>query len=134
MDSATYQRTLPDGTAMLDFEGKPIIGPKQLKTQLNLQKASSASSLEKMSDEERAAAIAALTKAREQDAAAAEKPGSVLPMLLSVSLGRKKMRSVSWRPATRKPRIKPISLWGRWVKAQKRPCRLISLSAIPPNR
>lgn len=75
MDSATYQRTLPDGTAMLDFEGKPIIGPKQLKTQLNLQKASSASSLEKMSDEERAAAIAALTKAREQDAAAAEKAG-----------------------------------------------------------
>lgn len=62
------------------------------------------------------------------------KPGSVLPMLLSVSLGRKKMRSVSWRPATRKPWIKPISLWGRWVKAQKRPCRLISLSAIPPNR
>ena len=75
MDSATYQRTLPDGTAMLDFEGKPIIGPKQLKTQLNLQKASSASSLEKMSDKERAAAIAALTKAREQDAAAAEKAG-----------------------------------------------------------
>ncbi|EEK5289661.1 tape measure protein [Salmonella enterica subsp. enterica serovar Typhimurium] len=75
MDSATYQRTLPDGTAMLDFEGKPIIGPKQLKTQLNLQKASNASSLEKMSDEERAAAIAALTKAREQDAAAAEKAG-----------------------------------------------------------
>lgn len=75
MDSATYQRTLPDGTAMLDFEGKPIIGPKQLKTQLNLQKASSASSLEKMSDEERAAAIAALTKAREQDAAVAEKAG-----------------------------------------------------------
>lgn len=73
MDSATYQRTLPDGTPMIDFEGKPIIGPKQLKTQLNLQKASSASSLEKMSDEERAAAIAALTKAREQDAAAAEK-------------------------------------------------------------
>lgn len=73
MDSATYQRTLPDGTPMMDFEGKPIIGPKQLKTQLNLQKASSASSLEKMSDEERSAAIAALTKAREQDAAAAEK-------------------------------------------------------------
>lgn len=73
MDSATYQRTLPDGTPMMDFEGKPIIGPKQLKTQLNLQKASSASSLEKMSDEERVAAIAALTKAREQDAAAAEK-------------------------------------------------------------
>ncbi|HII4619874.1 TPA: tape measure protein [Escherichia coli] len=73
MDSATYQRTFPDGTPMMDFEGKPIIGPKQLKTQLNLQKASSASSLEKMSDEERAAAIAALTKAREQDAAAAEK-------------------------------------------------------------
>lgn len=73
MDSATYQRTLPDGTPMMDFEGKPIIGPKQLKTQLNLQKASSASYLEKMSDEERAAAIAALTKAREQDAAAAEK-------------------------------------------------------------
>ncbi|EOO1150872.1 tape measure protein [Escherichia coli] len=73
MDSATYQRTLPDGTPMMDFEGKPIIGPKQLKTQLNLQKTSSASSLEKMSDEERAAAIAALTKAREQDAAAAEK-------------------------------------------------------------
>ncbi|HBL6848630.1 TPA: tape measure protein [Escherichia coli] len=73
MDSATYQRTLPDGTPMMDFEGKPIIGPKQLKTQLNLQKASSASSLEKMSDEERAAAIAALTKAREQDAEAAEK-------------------------------------------------------------
>ncbi|BEA90184.1 tape measure protein [Escherichia coli] len=73
MDSATYQRTLPDGTPMMDFEGKPIIGSKQLKTQLNLQKASSASSLEKMSDEERAAAIAALTKAREQDAAAAEK-------------------------------------------------------------
>ncbi|POS41379.1 tape measure protein [Escherichia coli] len=73
MDSATYQRTLPDGTPMMDFEGKPIIGPKQLKTQLNLQKASSARSLEKMSDEERAAAIAALTKAREQDAAAAEK-------------------------------------------------------------
>lgn len=73
MDSATYQRTLPDGTPMMDFEGKPIIGPKQLKTQLNLQKASSASSLEKMSDEERTAAIAALTKAREQDAAAAEK-------------------------------------------------------------
>ncbi|HBD0025901.1 TPA: tape measure protein [Escherichia coli] len=73
MDSATYQRTLPDGTPMMDFEGKPIIGPKQFKTQLNLQKASSASSLEKMSDEERAAAIAALTKAREQDAAAAEK-------------------------------------------------------------
>ncbi|EMC8387081.1 tape measure protein, partial [Escherichia coli] len=48
MDSATYQRTLPDGTPMMDFEGKPIIGPKQLKTQLNLQKASSASSLEKM--------------------------------------------------------------------------------------
>lgn len=42
---------------------------------MNLQKASSASSLEKMSDEERAAAIAALTKAREQDAAAAEKAG-----------------------------------------------------------
>ncbi|HHR9723266.1 TPA: tape measure protein [Salmonella enterica subsp. enterica serovar Oranienburg] len=75
MDSATYQRTLPDGTPMMDFEGKPIIGPKQLKTQLNLQKASSASSLEKMSDEERAAAIAALSKAREQDAAAAEKAG-----------------------------------------------------------
>ncbi|WBM73001.1 tape measure protein (plasmid) [Buttiauxella sp. WJP83] len=75
MDSATYQRTLPDGTPMMDFEGKPIIGPKQLKTQLNLQKASSASSLEKMSDEERAAAIAALTKAREQDAATAEKVG-----------------------------------------------------------
>ncbi|EKP2425947.1 tape measure protein [Escherichia coli] len=75
MDSATYQRTLPDGTPMMDFEGKPIIGPKQLKTQLNLQKASSASSLEKMSDAERAAAIAALTKAREQDAAAAEKAG-----------------------------------------------------------
>ncbi|EBF9468712.1 TPA: tape measure protein [Salmonella enterica subsp. enterica serovar Newport] len=75
MDSATYQRTLPDGTPMMDFEGKPIIGPKQLKTQLNLQKASSATSLEKMSDEERAAAIAALTKAREQDAAAAEKAG-----------------------------------------------------------
>ena len=36
MDSATYQRTLPDGTPMMDFEGKPIIGPKQLKTQLNL--------------------------------------------------------------------------------------------------
>ncbi|MFA2121204.1 tape measure protein [Escherichia coli] len=75
MDSATYQRTFPDGTPMMDFEGKPIIGPKQLKTQLNLQKASSASSLEKMSDAERAAAIAALTKAREQDAAAAEKAG-----------------------------------------------------------
>ncbi|EBE2364535.1 tape measure protein [Salmonella enterica] len=75
MDSATYQRILPDGTPMMDFEGKPIIGPKQLKTQLNLQKASSASSLEKMSDEERAAAIAALTKAREQDAIAAEKAG-----------------------------------------------------------
>lgn len=75
MDSAVYQRTLPDGTPMMDFEGKPIIGPKQLKTQLNLQKASSASSLEKMSDDERAAAIAALTKAREQDAAAAEKAG-----------------------------------------------------------
>lgn len=75
MDAAVYQRTLPDGTLMMDFEGKPIIGPKQLKTQLNLQKASSASSLEKMSDDERAAAIAALTKAREQDAAAAEKVG-----------------------------------------------------------
>ncbi|ELV5048877.1 tape measure protein [Salmonella enterica] len=75
MDSGTYQRTLPDGTPMMDFEGKPIIGPKQLKTQLNLQKASSASSLEKMSDDERAAAIAALTKAREQDAIAAEKAG-----------------------------------------------------------
>ncbi|HBW9707402.1 TPA: tape measure protein [Klebsiella pneumoniae] len=70
MDSAVYQRTLPDGTPMMDFEGKPIIGPKQLKTQLNLQKASTASSLEKMSEKERAAAIAALTKAREQDAAA----------------------------------------------------------------
>ncbi|HED1792844.1 tape measure protein (plasmid) [Citrobacter sp. RHB20-C16] len=76
MDSATYQRTLPDGTPMMDFQGQPIIGPKQLKTQLNLQKASSANSLEKMSDEERAAAIAALTKAREQDAAAAEKAGT----------------------------------------------------------
>ncbi|EOF5091024.1 tape measure protein [Salmonella enterica] len=75
MDSGTYQRTLPDGTPMMDFEGKPIIGPKQLKTQLNLKKASSASSLEKMSDEERTAAIAALTKAREQDAVAAEKAG-----------------------------------------------------------
>lgn len=75
MDSAVYQRTLPDGTPMMDFEGKPIIGPKQLKTQLNLQKASTASSLEKMSEKERAAAIAALTKAREQDAAAAEKAG-----------------------------------------------------------
>ncbi|HCQ8444608.1 TPA: tape measure protein [Klebsiella oxytoca] len=73
MDSATYQRTLPDGTLMMDFQGQPIIGPKQLKTQLNLQKASSASSLEKMSDEERTAAIAALTKARELDADAAEK-------------------------------------------------------------
>lgn len=75
MDSAVYQRTLPDGTPMMDFEGKPIIGPKQLKTQLNLQKASTASSLEKMSEKERAAAIAALTKAREQDAAAAESAG-----------------------------------------------------------
>lgn len=75
MDSAVYQRTLPDGTPMMDFEGKPIIGPKQLKTQLNLQKASTASSLEKMSGKERAAAIAALTKAREQDAAAAERAG-----------------------------------------------------------
>ncbi|HGY4578534.1 TPA: tape measure protein [Klebsiella variicola] len=75
MDSAVYQRTLPDGTPMMDFEGKPIIGPKQLKTQLNLQKASTASSLEKMSEKERAAAIAALTKAREQDAAAAERAG-----------------------------------------------------------
>ena len=75
MDSAVYQRTLPDGTPMMDFEGKPIIGPKQLKTQLNLQKASTASSLEKMSEKERAAAIAALTKAREQDAAAAERVG-----------------------------------------------------------
>lgn len=75
MDSAVYQRTLPDGTLMMDFEGKPIIGPKQLKTQLNLQKASTASSLEKMSEKERAAAIAALTKAREQDAAAAERTG-----------------------------------------------------------
>ncbi|PUW87349.1 phage tail tape measure protein [Cronobacter sakazakii] len=73
MDSARYQRTMPDGTPMLDFEGKPIVGPKQLKTQLSLQKASSANSLEKMSDEERTAAIAALTKARELDAAAAEK-------------------------------------------------------------
>ena len=73
MDSARYQRKLPDGTPMMDFEGQPIIGPKQLKTQLYLEKSSSASSLEKMSDEERAAAIAALTKAREQDAAAAEK-------------------------------------------------------------
>lgn len=75
MDSAVYQRTLPDGTPMMDFEGKPIIGPKQLKTQLNLQKASTASSLEKMNEKERAAAIAALTKAREQDAAAAERAG-----------------------------------------------------------
>ncbi|HBZ8108686.1 TPA: tape measure protein [Klebsiella variicola subsp. variicola] len=75
MDSAVYQRTLPDGTPMMDFEGKPIIGPKQLKIQLNLQKASTASSLEKMSEKERAAAIAALTKAREQDAAAAERAG-----------------------------------------------------------
>ncbi|MCP5803665.1 tape measure protein [Klebsiella pneumoniae] len=75
MDSAVYQRTLPDGIPMMDFEGKPIIGPKQLKTQLNLQKASTASSLEKMSEKERAAAIAALTKAREQDAAAAERAG-----------------------------------------------------------
>ncbi len=75
MDSAVYQRTLPDGTPMMDFEGKPIIGPKQLKTQLNLQKTSTASSLEKMSEKERAAAIAALTKAREQDAAAAERAG-----------------------------------------------------------
>lgn len=75
MDSAVYQRTLPYGTPMMDFEGKPIIGPKQLKTQLNLQKASTASSLEKMSEKERAAAIAALTKAREQDAAAAERAG-----------------------------------------------------------
>lgn len=75
MDSAVYQRTLPDGTPMMDFEGKPIIGPKQLKTQLNLQKASTASSPEKMSEKERAAAIAALTKAREQDAAAAERAG-----------------------------------------------------------
>ncbi|MDE1625218.1 tape measure protein [Klebsiella variicola] len=75
MDSAVYQRTLPDGTPMMDFEGKPIIGPKQLKTQLNLQKVSTASSLEKMSEKERAAAIAALTKAREQDAAAAERAG-----------------------------------------------------------
>lgn len=75
MDSAVYQRTLPDGTPMMDFEGKPIIRPKQLKTQLNLQKASTASSLEKMSEKERAAAIAALTKAREQDAAAAERAG-----------------------------------------------------------
>lgn len=75
MDSAVYQRTLPDDTPMMDFEGKPIIGPKQLKTQLNLQKASTASSLEKMSEKERAAAIAALTKAREQDAAAAERAG-----------------------------------------------------------
>ncbi|HGP7672966.1 TPA: phage tail tape measure C-terminal domain-containing protein, partial [Klebsiella pneumoniae] len=75
MDSAVYQRTLPDGTPMMDFEGKPIIGPKQLKTHLNLQKASTASSLEKMSEKERAAAIAALTKAREQDAAAAERAG-----------------------------------------------------------
>ncbi|HDZ9707229.1 TPA: tape measure protein [Klebsiella pneumoniae] len=75
MDSAVYQRTLPDGTPMMDFEGKPIIGPKQLKTQLNLQKASTASSLEKMSEKESAAAIAALTKAREQDAAAAERAG-----------------------------------------------------------
>ncbi len=33
MDSAVYQRTLPDGTPMMDFEGKPIIGPKQLKPQ-----------------------------------------------------------------------------------------------------
>ncbi|ELY6363390.1 phage tail tape measure protein [Cronobacter sakazakii] len=73
MDSARYQRTMPDGTPMLDFEGKPIVGSKQLKTQLSLQKASSANSLEKMSDEERTAAIAALTKARELDAAAAEK-------------------------------------------------------------
>ena len=75
MDSAVYQSTMPDGTPMMDFEGKPIIGPKQLKTQLNLQKASTASSLEKMSEKERAAAIAALTKAREQDAAAAERAG-----------------------------------------------------------
>lgn len=75
MDSAVYQRTLPDGTPMMDFEGKPIIGPKQLKTQLNLQKASTAFSLEKMSEKERVAAIAALTKAREQDAAAAERAG-----------------------------------------------------------
>lgn len=75
MDSAVYQRTLPDGTPMMDFEGKPIIGPKQLKIHLNLQKASTASSLEKMSEKERAAAIAALTKAREQDAAAAERAG-----------------------------------------------------------
>ncbi|ENO7837960.1 tape measure protein (plasmid) [Escherichia coli] len=75
MDAATYQRVLPDGTPMMDFEGKPIIGPKQLKTQLNLEKSSSASSLEKMSDKERTATIAALTKAREQDADAAEKTG-----------------------------------------------------------
>lgn len=134
MDSATYQRTLPDGTPMMDFEGKPIIGPKQLKTQLNLQKASSASSLEKMSDEERAAAIAALTKAREQDAAAAEKAANDQLTPRSVRPRRNRQRNRNWQPDTRRLWTKPISLWGKWVKALRLRYRLISLFAIQRNR
>jgi hypothetical protein len=133
MDSAVYQRTLPDGTPMMDFEGKPIIGPKQLKTQLNLQKASTASSLEKMSEKERAAAIAALTKAREQDAAAAERAGSVPRMPLNAPRRGRKVRNRSWLPATRRLWIKLISSWGKWAKVQRPLCRLISRCVMSPS-
>lgn len=67
---------------------------KQLKTRLNLQKAFIAS--EKMSEKERAAAIA-LTKAREQDAAAAERQGSVLRMPLNAPEGRKRATEAGCR-------------------------------------
>ncbi len=133
MDSAVYQRTLPDGTPMMDFEGKPIIGPKQLKTQLNLQKASTASSLEKMSEKERAAAIAALTKAREQDAAAAERAGKRTANASERAAKRRKVRNRSWLPATRRLWIKLISSWGKWAKVQRLLCRLISRCVMSPS-
>ena len=84
-----------------------------------------------MSDEERAAAIAALTKAREQDAAAAEKAAQRSANALAACGQERTAAQQKLAAGYQKLWIKPISLWGKWVKSSKGyGNRLISLFAI----
>ncbi|WP_109544790.1 tape measure protein [Escherichia coli] len=73
MDSKRYQRVNPDGTALYDLQGQPVVGPRQLKEQLRQKKIYGDVKLEQLSENDRIAVIKTLTKARELDAEAADK-------------------------------------------------------------
>ncbi|HAX2345266.1 TPA: tape measure protein [Escherichia coli] len=73
MDSKMYQRVNIDGTPLMDLQGKPVVGPRQLKEQLRQKKIYGDVKLEQLSEKDRIAVIQTLTKARELDAEVAEK-------------------------------------------------------------